>query len=147
MTVRLLIVFACALAVGAVACAAPQWKQDLAAEVEAARERWSDASAREVTYTVGVTECGGCEASALTEVVAIDWRDGRASTTGPADAEGHAPAELFRLAEGAIEHATDEDDVALAFDDTTGLPTRIESTWDAADDGDFAYVIEVTSVE
>jgi hypothetical protein len=60
----------------------------------------------------------------------------RPSPTEPA---GYAPSELVGLAEDAIEHAAaDEKDVTLAFDGATGLPTQINLTRVAVDDGDFS---------
>ncbi len=37
--------------------------------------------------------------------------------------------------------------VTLEFDDVTGLPTHINLTWDAVEDGDYGFAIEVTGVE
>lgn len=128
-------------------CASPAWKQELAAELASAQERWSEVQARDVEYSVELTECGGCEAGALGRVVTVAWRDGQASSSDPDAVDDYAPPELFGLAEVAIEHAADETDVTLAFNQETGLPTRIDSTWDAADDGDFGLVIEVMDVQ
>lgn len=124
----------------------PSWKSQLSDELADARQQWTRTATATVTYTVEQTVCGGCDAGALTDV-AIVWRDGEASTTATGDPADYSPSKLFELAEDAIEHGADEDDVTLAFDDATGLPTRVKLTWDAVDDGDFGFVIEVMSVE